>query len=311
MKRAVMSVVIATRDRGAAVVGAVEGLLASGQSDLEINIVDQSQDDTTLQAIKQHSRSPTVNYIASRSRGLGAARNVGIEHSSSEFIALTDDDCRVSSSWLRELRLAFEVDGRIGVVFGNVVAAEHDSSRYFIPAYERRGEVLATSLADKHKVEGIGACMALRRSVWSSLGGFDPMLGAGSRFRSAEELDFVLRALGGGHAVYETDRAEVVHYGSRELPEKSRLAYDYCFGIGAVYLKHLKCGHWRVLQALVPLAMRWVLGAPVVSYGTAPARWVRLKGFCDGAVAGIGTPVQRKAVLYEPPSAAGCTEVSD
>ena len=309
--RGSMSVVIATRDRGPAILGAIEGLLASAQSGLEIHVVDQSRDDRTLQAIRPHLSLPAIHYIASRSRGLGAARNVGIERSSSEYIALTDDDCRVSSTWLRELRLAFEVDARIGVVFGKVVAAAHDSERCFIPAYERRGDVLATSLAEKHKVEGIGACMALRRSVWTRLGGFDPMLGAGSRFRSAEELDFVLRALGHGFAVYETDRAEVVHHGLRELPEKSQLAYDYCFGIGAAYAKHLKCWNWRVLQALMPLAVRWALGAPVVSYGSSPPRWVRLKGFCAGVRTGIGTPVHHHALLYKLPSAMRCAEVSD
>lgn len=303
-----MSVVIATRDRGAAVRRTVEGLLASDISDVEINIVDQSLDASTLEAIKSYLRPPIVNYFPSRTRGLAAARNLGIQNAHSEFIAFTDDDCNVSGNWLRELRLAFEVDRRIGIVFGNVVAASHDPSVSFIPAYERRGTVLATSLATKHRVEGIGACMAVRRSLWLKLGGFDPMLGAGSVFRSAEELDFVLRALGSGHAVYETDRAVVVHSGLRHLAGKSALAYDYCFGIGAAYMKHLKCGHLSVLQALVPLAYRWLLGAPVVSYGTPPDRSVRLRGFLSGARAGAFTPVHRRALLYKAPPALQCVK---
>ena len=80
--------------------------------------------------------------------------------------------------------------------------------------------------------------MALRKSVWAELGGFDLLLGAGGRFRAGEELDLVIRALEAGHWVYETDRAEVVHWGARQISQKSALAYDYSLGIGAVYLKH-------------------------------------------------------------------------
>lgn len=133
-------------------------------------------------------------------------------------------------------------------------------------------------------------------------------LGAGSEFRSAEELDFVLRALGSGHAIYETDRAVVTHSGQRPLAHKPALPYDYCFGIGATYMKHLKCGRLRVLQALVPLGCRWLFGAPVVSFGTPPDRSVRLEGFLQGARAGARTKVNRRALLYRTPSAAPSVE---
>ena len=159
---------------------------------------------------------------------------------------------------------------------------------------------MARSLAAKHHVEGIGACMALRKSVWVTLGGFDSQLGAGSRFYSAEELDFVIRALEGGFWVHETDQAEVVHMGFRPNARKSTLAYEYCFGTGAVYAKHLKCGRWEVLLPLLRLARRWAFGSPGVQYGKPPDKTPRLRGFLDGAVAGCRTPVDRDAVLYRP-----------
>jgi GT2 family glycosyltransferase len=142
--------------------------------------------------------------------------------------------------------------------------------------------------------------MAVRRSVWVALNGFDPSLGAGSRFHSAEELDFVIRALEAGYWAYETDRAQVVHWGFQQRSEKSALAYNYCFGIGAVYLKHLKCSQWRVLLPLVRLACRWAFRGPRVSYGEPPDRLARLQGFLKGAVAGWRTPVDGSAVLYRP-----------
>jgi hypothetical protein len=106
--------------------------------------------------------------------------------------------------------------------------------------------------------------------------------------------------------VYETASAEVVHRGFRPNEQKSTLAYEYCFGIGAVYLKHLKCRRWEVLVPLAQLAFRWALRHPVVRYGTPPDRMPRLRGILDGAVAGCRTPIDRLALLYQPDDRSGC-----
>jgi GT2 family glycosyltransferase len=234
----------------------------------EVIVVDQSDNDTSERAVTPYLSPDRVQYLRTRSRGLGAARNAGVAAARSEWVAFTDDDCAARPNWLSELRRALDLDARIGVVFGRVTEGLHDPEAGFIPSYEPEGAFVARSLAEKHRVEGIGACMALRKSVWTALGGFDSELGAGSRFHSAEELDFVIRALENGYWVHETDQAEVVHMGFRPNARKSSLAYEYCFGIGAVYAKHLKCGRWQVLRPLLQLARRWSLGSPAARHRT-------------------------------------------
>ena len=297
-----ISVVIATRNRGAAVIRAIESIVpGQGGADgnrFELIIVDQSDDDSSEVAVAPYLCCPRIRYHKASSRGLGEARNEGMTIASSEWVAFTDDDCVVQPHWFSELQRACSVDSRISIVFGNVLEGHHDHAAGFITSYVRKGSYVARSLAQKHHVEGIGACMALRKSVWADLGGFDPLLGAGSRFHAAEELDFVMRALEAGHWVYETERAVVVHHGLRPHERKSALAYDYCFGIGAVYAKHLKCLHWDVLRPVFRLAWRWALGSPVVQYGTPPQRMPRLRGFLGGALAGLCTPVDRTATLF-------------
>jgi glycosyltransferase involved in cell wall biosynthesis len=295
-------VVIATRNRGAAVIRAVESILP-GHSGIdgdccELIIVDQSDDNATEVALAPYLRVPTIQYHKTSSRGLGAARNVGMTLARGEFVAFTDDDCTVRGQWLSELKQAFDVDSHISMVFGNVLEGDHDRSAGFIPSYVRKGSCVAWSLSQKHRVEGIGACMALRRSAWAALGGFDALLGAGSRFHAGEELDFVLRALEAGNWVYETDCAEVVHNGFRPNARKSALAYEYCFGIGAVYAKHLKCLRWEVLRPLLQLGWRWAVARPIVHYGTPPPKMPRLLGFMAGLFSGLRTPVDRTAILY-------------
>jgi GT2 family glycosyltransferase len=297
-----ISVVIATRNRGAAVIRAIESIVP-GQGGVDGNcfeliIVDQSNDDASEVAVAPYLCFPQIRYHKASSRGLGEARNVGMAIARSELVAFTDDDCTVRPHWFAELQRAFNVDSRISIVFGNVLEGYHDRAAGFITSYVRKGSYVARSLSQKHHVEGIGACMALRKSVWAALGGFDSLLGAGSRFRAAEELDFVMRALQAGHWVYETQRAEVVHNGFRPNERKSALAYDYCFGIGAVYAKHVKCLRWDVLPPVLRLAWRWAVGSPVVHYGTPPPRIPRLRGFLEGVLAGLRTPVDRTAILF-------------
>jgi glycosyltransferase involved in cell wall biosynthesis len=304
-----LTVVIATRNRGIGAACTIASIIRTEPAEvaagLELIVVDQSDDDTTECAVTPYLQLAHVRYLRTASRGLGMARNVGVAAARGEWIAFTDDDCTPGPDWLAGLRRGLDLDARVGVVFGNVLEGPHDRDVVFVPSYVRKGSFLARSLADKHHVEGIGACMALRKSAWSSLGGFDPLLGAGSRFHAAEELDFVIRALDAGYWVYETASAEVVHTGFRPNGQKSALAYAYCFGIGAVYLKHLKCGHWKVLVPLAQLAFRWALRQPVVQYGTPPDRWPRLRGALEGAVAGCRTPVDRAALLYRPRAEAG------
>ncbi len=77
-----ISVVIATRDRGAAVVRAIESILP-GHSGVDRNcreliIVDQSSDDASEVAVAPYLCFPRIQYHKASSRGLGAARNAGM-----------------------------------------------------------------------------------------------------------------------------------------------------------------------------------------------------------------------------------------
>lgn len=215
-----------------------------------------------------------------------------------DLVAFTDDDCEVSSDWLLGIAAAFEGDARIGVVHGNVRAAPHDRRLGFIPAYARDLPVLATSMGDKHLAEGIGANMAVRRDAWKAVGGFDDLLGAGGLFRSAEDLDFSMRVLQHGFAVYETVQGHVVHAGFRTWDDGARLVYDYLYGIGATYAKHLKCGRMSVLLPMGRLAWRWAAGSPVVDLGRTPPRLLRLRGFAAGFLRAASHPVDPRSTRF-------------
>ena len=190
-----VSVVVPTRNRGDRITKAVQALLLNDYRPFQVIIVDQSDNETTAKSLSRFRDAPAVSYVRTSTRGSSRARNAGIDRAEGEIIGLLDDDCEVPANWLRELAKAFAVDSRIGIVFGNVQPAPHDSKSGFVPAYIRHEPFLAKTIREKYQVEGMSACMGIRRSVWQALGGFDAMLGVGASLGAGAEVDLTIRSL--------------------------------------------------------------------------------------------------------------------
>lgn len=217
-------------------------------------------------------------------------------------MGLTDDDCDPAHAWVSELTAAFAADPRVAVVFGNLVPARHDSTAGFIPAHVHSEPYVARSIRDKPGVDGMAACMGVRRSVWEALGGFDPMLGSGAPLRSAAEGDLALRALALGHWVAGAPALEVVHHGFRTWEQGRQLVSSYWFGTGAMLAKAVKRRQLAVLSLLAQLTWRWAFGrSPVAaSLGARPHRLRRLAAFLDGFGVGLAAPVDGSSGQYCP-----------
>jgi hypothetical protein len=85
--------------------------------------------------------------------------------------------------------------------------------------------------------------MAIRRSILTRVGAFDPVLGAGSPLRSGSEPDFLFRVLRDGLKVVNAEEVQVHHLGIRKPGnESSRLIRGYGVGTGAAFFKHVRLG---------------------------------------------------------------------
>ena len=298
-----ISVVVATRDRASVIPDAVRTILGSDHTGFELVVVDQSGGSLTETALGPFMTDPRLRYLRSVTTGKSVGLNAGIRAARAPLVAMTDDDCRVPPDWLRQIETAFAVDGRIGLVFGNVLPAAGDPAAGCIPSYVRRRPFLARGIRDKNQVEGMGACMAVRRSVWQSLGGFDEMLGPGARFKAGDDGDLALRALLAGHWVHETPAVQVTHYGLRKWEQLPALIDGYWRGTGAMMAKPIKTGHWQMLPLLLRLAARWAAGSSAVGSSLGPRRnrMARLLSFCRGFLAGVAVPVDRQTGLFAAP----------
>jgi glycosyltransferase involved in cell wall biosynthesis len=297
-----VTVIIPTRDRQDSVVRTLRTLLSSDYPAFEVHVVDQSESGGTESAVKGLSGDARIQYTRSATRGLSAALNCGIGGATSELIAITGDDCEVRADWLKTLTAPLSVDRRIGIVFGNVVPGPHDPARGFVPAYVRTTPVLAHGIRDAHLVGGTSASMALRKSVWRKLRGFDEMLGVGAPLGAAEDTDLTIRALLDGELVYETPEAVVIHHGFFPWDQRKPLIQRNWFGTGAAFAKSLKHGHLAVLAVLTRLGGRWVRGrlSPMATSLDHPPRWAILAAFVRGFAAGVLVPIDRVSGHYQP-----------
>jgi GT2 family glycosyltransferase len=302
VRQARVSAVVATRDRQAAVVRTVVSILASDPPAHEVIVIDQSSTDETEAALRPLLGERALRYHRSGSIGLSRARNQGIRAATGEFVALTDDDCEVPRNWIEEAAAALESNERIALVFGNVLPAPFDAAVGFIPGYVRDEPFLADEVRKKVAIDGIGASMALRRTAWHALGGFDEMLGSGSVFPGGDEGDFAMRALGSGWCVLETPRFWIQHHGYRTRVEGEETVSRYARGTGAMMAKHLRCRTPGARTLLAAMAWRWSRGVvhQAATVGDGRHRLRRLRAFASGFAAGARAPLDRSMVLFVP-----------
>ncbi len=300
-----IAAVVATKNRPADAARAVGSILRDGGPCTELCVVDQSDSDATVVALGGFQGDPRLTILRCGGIGLGAARNLGVAQCRTELIAFTDDDCEALSGWLVGFTSAFSSEPRVAAVFGNVIAAPYDRSTGFIPAYAVQREYVGRTIADKPRLEGIGACMAVRRDAWEALGGFDEEMGAGARFRAAEDSDFIVRALLAGMPVCETPGASVRHHGFRSWSDGLPLIEGYMYGLGAVNMKMQRLGRWSAVGPLTVLGWRWLFGQPVVDLNHRPPRLLRLLAFLRGAHDALRTPLDQTTGRFTsvPPTA--------
>lgn len=292
-----IAAVIATREAASNAARAVASVLASRSSALELCVVDQRKGSSPPELLAA-ARDPRARVVSVEDHGLAAARNAGIAHTSAPIIAFTDDDCGVDPGWLVAMTAAFAEDARVGVVFGTVRPADYDRTAGMVQAYEVRAPRIARGVAMQWTVNGIGACMAVRRSIFGSLGGFDERFGAGAPLRAAEDNDLVLRALLAGHWVSETPGAIVTHFGFRAWKDVPPLIESYMFGLGAMHAKMARLAGLAAVRPTASLAWRWLAGRPAADLNHQPPRRMRLAAFMRGVSAGWRPPIDRTTGCY-------------
>ncbi len=254
-----VSVLICTRDRPDTVGQAIESVALCDYPDFDIHIMDQSTTTATRDIVdglaeRLAGTCPIVYHHLDKA-GLSRAYNTGIRVSNGPIVACTDDDVIVPTDWITCIAEAFADDPEVGLLYGQVLVPDSLKDEVgldtIVPALTRENTVRMHERHRNFKVWGMGANMAIRRSMLADVIGFDEALGGGAPLRSSQDFDFSLRVYRAGYAVRLDHRVKVDHYGSRTAEQWPGTLRNYGIGDGAFYSKHIRCGDRLAMRLLL------------------------------------------------------------
>ena len=202
---------------------------------------------------------PRLRYTCEPMPGLSRARNHGLARARFELVAFTDDDTLPDPNWAAALLVGFALDPGAACVTGPVASGALDSAseRYFDMRYSWAGifEPRRYDMADNRDPSplypfraasmGTGANFAVRSRVVTQLGGFDPLLGAGSPAQGGEDMDMFLRLVLTGSRICYLPSALVWHRHRADTQALRQQLHSYGRGLGAYMAKHLGNGEFQ------------------------------------------------------------------
>lgn len=174
---ALVSVVIPAKNAAAYVGETIASALAQGGV-AEVIVVDDGSTDDTV-AIVRAVRDPRLRLIHNDSAGVSAARNLGAQYASGEWLLFLDADDRLRAGAVAALLAAARGAPRAVLVYGdyNTIDSEgHQIGRRGLLKGRRKpsGDVLTRLAAGNFIVNG-GLALA-RAETFRAIGGFDTSL---------------------------------------------------------------------------------------------------------------------------------------
>jgi GT2 family glycosyltransferase len=266
---------VVTRDRADILQRCLLPTLTAGVAGHPVLIVDQSNDEQTAQLV---DGLPGVTYLRS-GPGLSVGRNAAVAATTTELIAFTDDDVSLPAGWLDKIVALFAQHPDAGAVCGRATVTSTGMLAPGVDAAVVRWPANPFGL-------GSGFNMAFRRAALADAGTFDEELGAGARYRSAEDSDMLYRVMRSGWSIVCSDEITVVHDDWRGRREELALHFGYGLGAGAQTAGHVRAGDRIAGRLALREAGRHLVtaarAAAMLRLRVLPLQWAFLAGLATG-----------------------------
>lgn len=258
-----VAVVICTHNRPSVLERCLKRLRQINDPAFSVVVVDSAPDSSEAESVAARYGA---QYEVSTLMGLSRARNVGTRATDANIIAYLDDDMVPHARWLASLIAEFS-DKDVMAATGPVLALElADGSNVdlqlavgLVPWGPHRFQIDQSSRQwfERTNFGGIGdGNVALRRSAFERIGGFDERLGRGAPIDISEEHYAYFRLVEYGFKIAYTPQAVVFHPSSpmnRDVLNK-RNADTVSFAAFLVWNHPLHS--WQVVKYLVEGAFR-------------------------------------------------------
>lgn len=226
--RAIVSVIIPTRNRSRLLEQAIRSAQALSAEDLEVEVVvgDNASSDDTARVCEVTN----AKRVRAERLGPAAARNAALAAASGDYIAFLDDDDAYLPNALRSQLAMLKADPTLGAAVSQVLPCDHDLHpirKPFPQDAPTDGQAFAFWL--RHMPQ-VGA-FVVRRSVANAVGEFDESLLA------AEEWDWNLRLALGFRVGFVNEPCVMLReraVGQRARVDEHRVPY-----VWKVYLRNL------------------------------------------------------------------------
>lgn len=236
----VASVIVCTRNRCSALAQLLESLtqlVTPRELSWELVIVDNGSTDGTSVLLDAFADRLPIHRVFEPRKGISRARNAGLRAARGAILAFTDDDCLPAPDWLSAIVREFTRAPGLAGLGGRVEL--HDPRDFPITIRTSRTREALTSA---YQLPGlmVGCNMAFARWTVATVGEFDITLGAGTPVGSAEDTDYLYRALLLGLRIEYVPEVFVAHnHGRRQIEEIGQLKRNYARGRGALLAKYL------------------------------------------------------------------------
>ena len=173
----------------------------------ELIVADDGSSPTVRDIVDRFVGKMKIRFVQLSNGGPARARNIGATHAAGEFIAFTDDDCRVDPDWLNALAVAAVAcpDHLIGGQVQNAL-----SDNLYAEASQLLVEYLYSHYTDRRGLPRFFTSnnMALSAESFHRLGGFDTKFG----LAAGEDRDFCHRWRHGGGRLHYAPDALIRHF---------------------------------------------------------------------------------------------------
>jgi hypothetical protein len=251
------SVVVPAYNAAATLGACLDSLAQLNYPDYETIVVDDGSSDSTAEVAARAG----VRVLRVEHRGLGAARNCGLEAAAGSCVAFIDADARADRDWL--YHLVESLTRRAAAAAGGPNFAPPPNSALAAALATAPGQPREVRAGDDTLEQVCGCNMIVDKAAAQAADGFDPMFTA-----AGDDVDFSWRLAERELTIASAPAAVVIHERRPTLAAYVEQQRGYGRGEGLLFRKYpLKAGSASVMYGGGPW-LSSLFGGTRIYYGT-------------------------------------------